>query len=348
MSTDILPLSEFRGSPGACGKAYGQRFATLIMGFIKAEVDPSKSRLGYASKCWKHVAKSAPHAAEIIDGMAEGSGLSREHLTLMSLHEEVYHVPHCTAFAATGEATQDAKTIIGQNWDWAPKLYPWPGLLRLAPDGGLRTATYHYPGLWACAGVNEAGLGLVWTGGGYFPKVKPVVGTPTYVLIAEILQRRTIKEAVGYLASVKQAGCFIFFLGDAEGQTAIVEGVPGRIHVDQSDTAMSRANHYLCKDVLKCGKQVKPSRKKASTLQRAARMEELIEAYRGRMSPEAAEAILTDRGTDWPWVHQFPGGKRAHELAGMTIDSLYVVCQERLLRTCRGGWTPGPWVSVIA
>lgn len=91
---------------------------------------------------------------------------------------EIVHQPHCTALAAAGTATHGT-TIIAQNWDWAPQLYPWAGLLRLALRGSPRVVTYHYPGLWACAGINEHGLALMWTGGGYFPLVPPVVGLPT-------------------------------------------------------------------------------------------------------------------------------------------------------------------------
>ena len=105
MSSDTLPVSEFRGSPAACGAAYGARFDSPIMGFIKAEVDPTKSRLEYAARCWKHVARSAPHAAEFLLGMSDGSGLPRDHLTMLTLHEEIYHQPHCTALVVTGNAT---------------------------------------------------------------------------------------------------------------------------------------------------------------------------------------------------------------------------------------------------
>ena len=59
-----------------------------------------------------------------------------------------------------------------------------------------------------------------------------------------------------------------------------------------------------------------------------------------------AKRILTDRGTDWPWLHQFPGGRKSHELVGMTVDSLFAVCEDRELWTCRGGRTPGPWQRV--
>lgn len=342
----MLPLTEYAGTSAECGAAYGAEFADRMLGFAKMELKPDRAKLSYAEKCWKHVVRSAPHATEFLEGMSAGAGIPRNILTLVTLHEEVYHQPHCTAFAVTGTSSRGGKTFIGQNWDWSPALYPWPGLLKLKRKNALRMVTYHYPGLWSCAGVNESGLGLVWTGGGYFPKVPPVVGVPTYVLIDEILQQPNVDAALDWLAGVKHAGCFIFFLGDASGATAIVEAVPGQTTLFRGGESLSRANHYLCQDILKCSGQKKPSKKKATTLQRADRMNELLEQYDGQFDGRAAEAVLTDRDGDWPWLNQFPGGKKYHELAGMTIDSFYVDCQAKSFHTARGGRTPGPWIAV--
>jgi isopenicillin-N N-acyltransferase-like protein len=346
MSNDRLELTELAGSALACGTAYGQAFETRMLGFCRQEVTPTKQRLQYAKRCWRHVERMAPTSATFMRGMARGSRLSLEHVTLLSLHDEIHHQPHCTAFAAGGGATRGGKTIVGQNWDWATNLYPWAGLLRLDVQGELKQVTYHYPGLWSSAGVNEAGLSLMWTGGGYFPKVAPVVGMPTYVLIAEILRRRTVDEALDYLRQVKHAGSFIFFLGDASGATTVVEAVPDRLVAESGQVPMCRANHYESADILACAAQVKPSRRETSTLQRASRMGELVAQHDGRISTAVAKRILTDRGTDWPWLHQFPGGRKSHELVGMTVDSLFAVCEDRELWTCRGGRTPGPWQRV--
>lgn len=346
MRNDRLQLTEIKGSPEACGEAYGEAFAPLIMGFCKLGLDPNARRLAYARKCWPYVEQSAPVSAEFMRGMARGSGLPLELITLTTLHEEIVHQPHCTALVVTGSATRDGKSIAGQNWDWAPHLYPWPGLLRMRMSGSPRLVTYHYPGLWACAGINEAGLSLVWTGGGYIPKVSPVIGLPTYVLIAEILRLRSVDEALSWLAGVKHAGSFIFFLADATGATAVVEAVPRRVQVDQSGDAMSRANHYLCPDVVHCARQVTPSRSKYTTSQRAERMQRFVDEHYGRFTPAVVKAILTDRSGDWPWLHQMPGGKRSLALEGMTIDSFFAIPQDRVFWTCRGGPHPGPWQSV--
>lgn len=324
-----------------CGVAYGQAFEPQIMGFCRMELEPDRKRLGYARRCWQHVEKDAPASARFMKGMAKGAHLSLEHVTLLALHEEIVHTKHCSAFAASrGDCP-----IVAMNWDWSTPKYPWAGLLKLKMTGSPRMVTYHYPGLWAGAGVNEHGVALMWTGSGYFPQIQPVVGLPTYVIIAEILRRKTVRQAISYVERVKQAGAFIFFVGDAAGDTAVIEAIPGRVDHVRGD-ALSRANHYMC-DAIVAGSRQKLTRKDAvSTRYRGRRMEALMKKYAGRITPAAARKILTDRDGPWPWIHQFPGGARQHELADMTIDSLFADCRERVLHTCRGGRVPGKWQTV--
>jgi predicted choloylglycine hydrolase len=349
MNKDKLVVTEIKGSALEAGRAYGEGFGQMMMGFCRQELKPDKRKIGYARKCWKHTVKHAPESARFIEGMAQGSGLSLDHVGLLTLHEEVYHEPHCTAFAATGSATRAGKTVVAMNWDWATNLYPWAGLLKLTVKGAPRVATYHYPGLWACAGVNEYGMTLMWTGGGYLPKVPPMVGVPTYVLIAEVLRRNSVQAAVDYLAGVPIAGCFIFHLGDAAGNIAIVEGAAGKQAVDRTGDVLFRANHYTCRDIVACSKQTTPlPRKNATTVFRYERMKALMEEHGGKISVSVAKKVLTDRHGAWPWIHQFPGGKDSVTLGGMTIDSLFAVAQERALYTCRGGRTAGPWQVVEA
>lgn len=348
MNADTLPLTSFKGKPADCGEAYGEKFGNLILGFCKQELRPDRRRVNYAARCWELVLKHAPASATFMRGVARGSGLSIEHITLTSLHEEIYHEPHCTAFIATGDATRRRETIVAQNWDWLPQLYPWAGLLKLDMTDSPRTATYHYPGLWACAGINEHGLALMWTGGGYLPKVKPLVGLPTYVLIAEVLRRRSVDDAVRYIASVPLAGCFLFFLGDADGDTAVVEAAAGKHVVDRAGDVMLRANHYTCPDIVRCSRQrklIKDPRKPFTTLFRAERMAAMTRELHGRIDRAAAQQILSDRTGPWPWLHQFPKPSDPG-LGGMTIDSLFAVCGKRELWAARGGREPGRWQRV--
>lgn len=345
MRADKLRLTELRGTTTrSCGAEYGRLFEHEIMGFCRAELKPDQRKLDYASRCWPLIETWAPQSASFMKGMAQGAHLSLEHVVLLALHEEIGHMPHCTAFGATGAATRGGKAILAQNWDWATNLYPWAGLLRYAIRGKPRILTYQYPGLWASAGINEHGLALMWTGAGYMPRIRPVVGVPTYVIIAELLHRRSVKDALDYLGRVKHAGSFIFFLGDTGADVALVEAVPRAMEVVRGVDILTRGNHYMCDRIRRFSRQ--RIGRGTTTAYRTARMEKLVQQYRGRLTTAAAKRILTDRHGKYPWLHQLPGGPKGHELAAMTVDSLIAVCQDRILHTCRGGRVAGPWQTV--
>lgn len=342
-----LALASLRGSLQDCGEAYGSRFEPLIMGFCKQELQPNLKKLAFARKCWPAIQATAPKSARFMQGLARGAHLSLEHIILLSLHEEIYHQHHCTAFAACKTATRGGRTIIGQNWDWNSSLYPWPGIVQTQARGEPAVAAYHYPGLWCCAGVNEEGLALVWTGAGYKPAVQPKVGVPTYVLIAEILRRKNVADALAWLSRVRLAGAFIFFLGDAKGNIAVAEGLPGKLVVDQSGDRLTRGNHYGCPAMIRSSRQpVKDPLRSSDKCDRDQRMHQLLSRNHGRITPELGKSFLLDRHGAKQWLHQYPHGKTGHELGGLTIDSLVIDCAAKKLWTCRGGRKPGPWQTI--
>lgn len=343
MSEKMLAVTSFKGTLQECGQAYGEALETEILGFWQQEIRPRKEYLTYAERCWLFVQKQAPQSAEFVRGMAAGAHLPPAYITMLLLHEEFGHMPHCTAFAATGAATEDGKTINAQNWDWPPGLYPWPGLLRLDAQGTLATLTYHFPGLWAGVGLNEAGLSVFATSTG-IAKVVSEVGLPTYILVAEMLRRATVAEAIGYMRSVKLAGACNYLLADATGAIAVVETLPGHVSVDQSSEALARANHYEDAETARlAGEVVSEGPTERGSVRRAQRMAELLEQNHGRINPSVAKTILLDRQDPWPWIHEYPGGEAGLMAPDFTLDSMFTVNQDRVFYTCRGGREPGPW-----
>ena len=330
----IHPIAEFHGSPRACGKNYGISQAEAIRAWLNMETAPDPRRLRYASRCWEKLGNWQRPVVEFVRGMAEGSGLSMEETTLLLLHEEIVHTKPCTAIGATGPATRDGSAIIGQNWDWNSDKYPWPSLLRLRTDAMPATFTYAYPGLWASAGINEYGLSLVWTGAGYLPKVRPIVGVPTYALIAGILACRTCREAISLMRRTLNAGSFIFFLADAGGEVWVLEGVPGHFEAVQCRDVITRANHYECAAICHKAKQAVPtSTRKANTRNRANRIAALTKKYRGRIDRKVVESILCDHFPRFGLSicqHPMPGR------LGLTIDSFYAVPSKREFWIARG------------
>ena len=65
------------------------------------------------------------HFIEVLQGLAKGAQVPFDQVfALRSLLKEAFSIHQipalCTAFAATGNATNNGQTIIGQNMDWHP------------------------------------------------------------------------------------------------------------------------------------------------------------------------------------------------------------------------------------
>ncbi len=340
MKARLLPsthtLLELRGTARQCGEEYGRSQAELIRAIMVMEVLPDRARRSYARQCWTHLKDWLQPVTEWILGMARGSDLSPEEITLILLHEEIVHTKPCSAVGATRGGSRDGRPIIGQNWDWNSRMYPWSSLIRSRTDSMPRMLTYAYPGLWACAGVNEFGLSLVWTGTGYTPKIKPRVGIPTYALLAGIFTRHSCAEVLSLLRRTRIAGSFIFFVADANGDVFVIESLNGELEVERCVDVVDRANHFESKRLVRLsGQKVPRDSYKITTLNRTCRATELMQKHNGRVDRHVVEAILRDhhpRKGMSICVHSM----RENNYAGLTVDSFYALPAKREFWIARG------------
>ena len=246
-------LTVITGKPRERGRQYGRLFADGIRSFLHQEifkkfVTPKTSRddlLRYAGDCFREVSAFSPEIAEELGGMAEGAGLQVEEVLLVTLHEELYHrgdlpaVAHCTAMAAGPPDTRDGNTYVGESWDWMKSAFGLSQMTLWKRAEGPGVLAYSYPGLWISAGLNSAGIALVWTSAA-LQVPGPRVGIPAYALIAQMLYQSTLKDAVEEARRAKRAGWFSFVLADGNGQLASVEGSPDDIEVVFDRGSMAR------------------------------------------------------------------------------------------------------------
>lgn len=337
-----LTLFETRGSARECGEQYGREYRLLIEGFYTQELKILKLLRPNEKKYWATIKEFAPHSAAFISGMSERTSLSVYDLTLLALHEEATHADldssgHCSAIAVSGARTKNGGSLIAQNWDWQTNMFVWPSILRRKITGTLATLTYNYPGLPSCCGINEAGLALMWTGSGYYPSVRPAMGLPSYVLIDEILRKRSVKQALSFLKSVPQAGCFIFVIGDSSGCAVVVEGVNNRIEVVRADPLLYRANLYGCAPAIKWSKQHRRlNPRKVHSLKRLAKFRSLT---RTLPLPISCSFLKSALSTPPILVDLRP--------AKITVDTLIADADRRTLHYRRAGGRAWHSLSVL-
>jgi len=112
-----LPVRDIAGEPFEIGREYGRRNMEPIIGFFNHQIKPNARKRSFAQACWPEIEAFSDNVCRFMRGMAEGAEISLQEAVLLSLHEELGHMHHCTAFGATGAATPGGETFIGQNWD---------------------------------------------------------------------------------------------------------------------------------------------------------------------------------------------------------------------------------------
>jgi predicted choloylglycine hydrolase len=333
-----LGLVEVNGSIAECGRTYGRLYANLIYAFLSQETKPNASRIELAQKCLPFIKQYTPTSFKFLEGMQQGSGLSLEELTILSLHEEIYHEKkgeadgHCTAFLVSSRNSPENKSLVAQNWDWSPAHFPWASLLKIQSTESAHTLTLNYPGLWSGCGINSEGLAHMWTGSGYFPTVLAEPGVPSYLLISELLTKSSVPEAVAFLKSTPNAGAFIFLLADKDGNTAVVEALPGGNIAVDLNPLNCRSNQYDLPEMVAASTQeIDPLHSIA--LRKAQAIKFLADNNKG----PTLQAIKDTLGE--------PPIYRQERYERSTEDSLIADCSKRTLWTRRGGLIPGSWIE---
>jgi hypothetical protein len=240
--------------------AYGKRFREAIHSFLATEIDAafigkpaSRDQLRhYAAACGKVVRQECPLIAEEFAGIAEAAGLTFEDIMLINLHEELYHrvnLPesagprhgHCTAVAVSPSDSGNAKTYVGQTWDWMESVAGKSAVLEWRREGGVSVLAYGFPGMPMGAGVSSAGIALCWTSAALGEKGQsPRVGIPSYVLIAHLLAQKDLESVIREARKNKHAGWFTFVMADGHGNLLNIEGSPTRVAIERAKQSLVR------------------------------------------------------------------------------------------------------------
>jgi isopenicillin-N N-acyltransferase-like protein len=255
---DVPALVTIAGSPRERGKEYGRRFKDQIRAFHDREIaaafidkpSPKDELFRYAAGCGKVIREVCPEIHDELEGLAEGADLKIEEAILTTLHEELYHrapLPqkgHCTAVAVGPPDTRGGHTLVGQTWDWMESVFGLSSIVEWRRTSGPSLLAYGYPGLWAGAGMNSAGIALVWTSASLGrPDLSPRVGLPSYVLLTHLLYQESLDAVIAEARRDKHAGWFTFVLGDGEGNLLNVEGSPQGVSIEKSRRRMVRIGY---------------------------------------------------------------------------------------------------------
>ena len=252
-------LTVVSGDARQRGLAYGRKFKQAIRGFAEREIFSAfigkpatrDEMLRYAAACLGAIQQYSPQVSEEMAGVAAGADMPIEEIALASAHEELYHrgvlpaMSHCTAVAVGPPESADGRTLVGQTWDWMPSVFGLSSMVLWKRDQGPNILCYSYPGLWAGAGLNSAGLALCWTSANLKSsgKESPIVGIPAYALIAHLLSQDSLEAVIEEARRATIAGWFTFVLADGQGRLLNLEGAPGRLVAEHAAGRLVRVDY---------------------------------------------------------------------------------------------------------
>lgn len=318
----------------ACRDSIRTSLDGLIRGITNAQGVSPAEVLATAAKYRPLVERYDPDLLEMLQGQAEGAGITPEESFALRCGTELNFFYRrittlCTSFAVTGRATQGRRTIIGQTYDFGPGTTLDLVKTRF-PNGLEQLSLVVGAGIGGEVLVNSAGIGMV---------LNIVVGSaeeqrlnvPFACLIPRVMRQKRIGDALGTVCAFGRSILYYGF-GSHEGDIIGIETRPEEYHVIYPENDVLLHTNHSVVEHLKRGDTPFGFMEGDSYI-RLNRIRSMIERQYGRLTPEAMMEMLSDH-TDYPrsiCKHIDQG-----TTLGETLTALVIVPEERSMYVTYG------------
>lgn len=297
-SAKEFKIIECSGTPYEIGLQWGEGCKESILRSLENHFnginliyhDPKEKVVAVAMKFLPLVQDFDPYLIDIIKGQADGSGASFEEIfTQKCSFELAFYYKQiaalCTSFAATGQATENGQTILGQTIDWAPgtpvnllRIQHSDGLLQfLIVLGNSSEYTISSAGLGLCA---NATIGQDYS-----------FNIPLCCYLPKVMRQKNIHDAIGLLKKVAR-GFGYYHLADGGGTMLGIESVHNDFEmIYPGKDLLLHSNHYITERFK--NSDIAPVYIPDS-YHRLDRITTLMNQHYGRINPEIAMDIMAD------------------------------------------------------
>jgi len=187
------------------------------------------------------IKKHAPHLAEEIEGIAQGSNQPVDMIYAINSRTELRPragILECTSVGIHKGFSGTGGVLLAQNWDWWNTFRGKTHLVRIHPDNAPRMATVIEPGMLSKFGMNEAGVGVCLN----FLDTEQVNphGLPVHILLRLILESDSLDAAYHHvLKPLPRAASANYLIADAKDHIATFEATPDHIFTLVEDGLMN-------------------------------------------------------------------------------------------------------------
>ena len=246
--------------------------------------------VSHAIKFLPAVQKYDPYMVEMIRGQADATGLSFEEIfTQKCINELSFYYNNiaglCTSFAVTGKATQDGKTILGQNIDFLPETQI--NLLKIYHSGGPVQFILSFSNSSEFA-FSSAGIGICTNatiGQDYSFNI------PVGCYLPRAMREKNIRDAMDILKQVAR-GLGYYYLADINGHISGIESTHNDFEILYPERdILLHSNHYLTERFkgVDTAHQLQPD-----IYHRLDRIRSLMDHHYGHINIEIIMEILAD------------------------------------------------------
>lgn len=246
-------LVECSGTPYEIGRQWGEGCRENILQSIENTFNlmaliyqvSREEVMAKAMRFYPRVQEFDPYLIDIIHGQADGTGISLEEIfTQKCVFELMFYytgkIPGlCTSFAATGKATRDGRTLLGQNIDWSPgatidflKIHHTDGPVQFVLSFGDSSEYI----------LSSAGFGIcanATIGQGYS------FNLPLSCYLPRVMRQKSIGDAMSLLKQ-EARGLGYYHLADANGQMFGIESIHNDFEIIYPEKdILLHSNHYI-------------------------------------------------------------------------------------------------------
>ncbi|MDQ6670392.1 MAG: C45 family peptidase [Chloroflexota bacterium] len=358
-----LPVVHVEGGPFEQGRQHGVALRDQIGDNLDVYYDrfqregqlaPQEARARAAR--YQPLLEGKPYFDALV-GMAAGSGHSLIDLLVLNLRYELLYYQYgvcgisgpdgCTSFAVLPRGSANGHLLLGQNWDWVPRVRG-AVLHTLEPDG-LETLGFTEAGIvGAKIGLNSVGLGLAINGLLSSADDWSRMELPFHLRCYEILRRRSVREAVEVIVLGNRACSANFVLAQPPEEVVDIEAAPETTRVLRPDgKTLVHTNHFFDPDEVGVTEPV--SERRPHTYWRRARMRALLDAH-PLVGLDDLEVALRDHTNDPDGICRHENLEDPPEEWCITVTSAIMDLQDLSLRLTDGPPCQYPYepISLIA
>jgi len=316
-----VPLVAIEGTARECGRQYGELLRERYAGGFEEWLQTSFDLPGMPAEARKLLEARAPYLFELYEGLRQAVG------DLPLLPEPVER--GCSSFGINSSVTLDGYPISGQTKDPGGDSAERFIVLRLRMAGAPAVLTLTYPGDMVGYGMWSNGMSIFRNS--LYSRVPGTGGLSLWQWALLALSGNSVHEGVEFARRFGLKDCGNCLLSDASGESLSVEFNAGGIGiVPARDGIAIHTNHPLAEETIPW--EDDSDRVEAEdSRHRLDRLQALLEAETGRLTPQRALMCLADHS-------RYPYGLCRHPAGTDRMTTAAVIAEPTrgLLHVTRG------------